>query len=362
LRLGASRVACAAATLLLLALPACGKHTIAPRSSSRPRTYAMGFSNFPPRFTVESVLANWAVWSLRADEAIFHVSPDWNDLIAGVDPDTIVARLHGPMAALDRSRGMAISVTIDLTDGLDRSAEAPELRAAGRSLTEPVIQTLARRFTLAVWRQIHPEHLALAAEVNLIRAAAPPALYAAVKQTANDAASDLLAAGCTATLSVSIQLEVVWGRLPPASGYQGLAVDLADFPFMREVPLSSYPYLGGYDTPEDIPFDYYSRVAAEAGKPVRVVEGGWASESVSGIASSTAEQARYVRRQAELLDAAGANAVFQLEFADLDVSSYPPPVPANLPLFVTIGLVDTGLVPKPALAAWDSVFARPRSR
>jgi hypothetical protein len=349
-----------AVVALMLVTPACGKHTTAPGSSSRTRTYTMGFSNFPPHLTTESVLANWAVWSTHADEAIFHISPEWNALIAGVDPDTIVATLHAPMAALYRARGMGISVTIDVTNGLDRSAEAPELVAAGRSLGEPAIQQLYRRFALAVWRQLHPEHLALAAEVNLIRVAAPPALYAAVKQAANDASADLVAAGCTAKRSVSIQLEVVWGRLGTPTGYQGLATDLADFPFLQEVPLSSYPYLGGFDTPEDIPADYYSRVAHEAGLPVRVVEGGWASASVGGTISSTAEQARYLRRQAELLDAAGATAVFQLDFADLDITSFPPPIPANLPLFVTIGLADTGLAPKPALAAWDSTFARPR--
>jgi len=204
--------------------------------------------------------------------------------------------------------------------------------------------------------------MALAAEVNLIRAAAPPSLYAAVKQVANDAITDLRAAGCTAKLSVSIQLEVVWGGLPPGSGYQGIATDLTDFPFMQEVPLSTYPYLGGFDTPEQIPADYYARVRNEAGKPVRVVEGGWASETVSGIVSSRDEQARYIRRQAELLDAASATAVFQLSYADFALSSFPPPVPPNLPLFTTIGLADTNLAAKPALGAWDSTFARPRVR
>jgi hypothetical protein len=318
----------------------------------------MGFSPVPPKLTVQSVIDNFAMWSRRADAAILHVTPEWPALLAGTDPDTIVRAVHLPLANAFRARGMTLTVTLDATDGLDRSAESPALRDSSRSLAEPAIQQLYRRYAVAMWRQLHPEHLALAAEVNLIRVAAPAPLYAAVRQVANDAAGDLRAAGCTAVLSVSIQNEVVWGRFGSA-GYAGLATDLADFPFMQELPLSTYPYLGGFEEPEDVPLDYYARPGQDAGLPVRIVEGGWASEAVPGHPSSRAEQARYIRRQAMLLDSARANAVFQLSFADFDVSTFPPPVPPNLSLFTTLGLADTGLAAKPALAVWDSTFARP---
>ncbi|MDH3199192.1 MAG: hypothetical protein OEO21_13230, partial [Candidatus Krumholzibacteria bacterium] len=61
--------------------------------------------------------------------------------------------------------------------------------------------------------------------------------------------------------------------------------------------------------------------------------------------------------QAALLDAAQAIAVFQLTFTDLHPSIFQPG--SILPLFATLGLVDTALAPKPALGAWDGVFARP---
>jgi hypothetical protein len=90
-----------------------------------------------------------------------------------------------------------------------------------------------------------------------------------------------------------------------------------------------------------------------------VVEGGWPSASARGVFSSSPEmQARYIARQSQLLDEANAIGVFQLSFTDLDLSSFPKPVPAILPLFATLGLVDSNLKPKPALAAWDRIFAR----
>jgi hypothetical protein len=54
--------------------------------------------------------------------------------------------------------------------------------------------------------------------------------------------------------------------------------------------------------------------------------------------------------------------VFQLSFTDLDLGSFPKPLPAILPLFAALGLVDSDLRPKPALATWDAVFARPLRR
>lgn len=348
-------------TLLMLA-SGCGKHATSPHTpppaGGTARTYHMGFSDFPPKLTNESVLADLAAWSPRADEAIFHISPDWASMLSGLSADTIVKVIHLPVANYYRAHGQAISVTIDITNGLDRAAEDPSLLSLHRSLSEPAIQQLYRDYALAVWRRIHPEHMALAAEVNLVRALAPAPLYAAVRLAANAAAADLRADGCTAVLSVSVQNEYVWGR-DAGNVYRGPAADLADFPFMQEVPLSSYPYLGGFDTPEAIPLDYYARVAAEAHMPVRVVEGGWASVTLGAIASSPAEQARYIRRQMALLDSAKANAVFQLDYTDLDLSSFPQPQPAILPLFATLGLVDTAFVPKSARAAWDSAFARP---
>ena len=47
-------------------------------------------------------------------------------------------------------------------------------------------------------------------------------------------------------------------------------------------------------------------------------------------------------------------------FADIDIASLPPPVPANLPLFTSTGYTDSDFAAKPALAAWDALFARRR--
>jgi hypothetical protein len=174
----------------------------------------------------------------------------------------------------------------------------------------------------------------------------------------NAVAGRLASLGSTTPLFVSVQVETAWGRLQ-GGGYAGIAQDLADFPFLECLGLSSYPYLGGFADPESLPLDYYARLWAESARPVLVVEGGWTSISLGAFASSAAEQARYIAYQGRLLDSARAIGVFQLTFTDLDLSALTLPPGSILPLFAHLGVVDSALGPKPALAAWDQSYARP---
>ena len=136
----------------------------------------------------------------------------------------------------------------------------------------------------------------------------------------------------------------------------GIEKDRTDFPSTDALGLSSYPYLGGYAQPEDVPTDYYSRLVSGNPLPELVLEGGWPSVAAGGVSSTPEKQARYIRRHAQILDAARAKAVFQITFTDLDLSASPPPPGLVLPLFAHLGLVDSVLAPKAALAVWDSLL------
>lgn len=321
------------------------------------RTYLMGFSAIPPRNDSTIVIAAIDNWAKHADAAIMHVSPPWAAMLAGHSPAGTVDTLEVPLANYFRAKGLALVFTVDATDGLNRAAEAPELVALGRSITDTMVQRLYREWVYAVAAKIRPDYLGLAAETNLIRAAAPDSVYQAVVTMTNAVATQITAAGLPSTLYVSVQVEVAWGR--PTGPYQGIATDVIDFPFVRAIGLSSYPYLGGFAAPESLPADYYSRIAEGASKPVLVVEGGWPSIPVNTFVSSPAEQARYIDRQERLLDSARARGVFQLTFYDLDLSASPPPPGSILPLFTHLGLADSAMHPKPALAEWDRIRSRP---
>ena len=325
------------------------------------RTYRLGFSATPPRLTVESVLATIDAWQPYADIAQITQSVPWRALLADTAAADLVHRDLVQLAALYRGRGLPLIVQIDVTDGLARDRESPDLVALGRSISEPAVQQRYLDYLLAVDSLLHPEYLGLAMETNLVRAVAPAALYDALRSMVNTGASALAARGSTARRFVSIQVETAWGRLPATGMYEGIAADRSDFAFAEAIGLSSYPFLGGFQDPADVPLDYYARLNAAGVEPLPllVVEGGWSSASVSGVTSSPERQAAWIRRQMALADSAGAIAITQITFTDLDLSTYPVPPGSILPLFAHLGLVDIDFAPKPALGEWARAMARP---
>jgi hypothetical protein len=345
---------------MLATLPACGSGDGPPLIvPEKTRSWRMGFSPNPPRPTVDAVLQGIDMWSTRAELAIIHEDLPWTDLLGGLTPDAIIDRDKQQLVDYLRGKSLALYYMLDLTDGLSRADEAPALRTAGRSLTEPAVQQLARDYALAIQRRFTPEYLGLAAETNLIRTAAPAALYQAVRQVANDTEAALATAGATSKRFISVQVETAWGRLTGSPGaFVGVDQDYSDFPFLQALGLSSYPYFA-YAQPEDLPNDYYSRLRGSRSTPMLVSEGGWTSANVGAVNSSAAIQARYITRHADLLDSVNALAWLHLVFADIDLTAFPPPLPPNLPLFASIGIVDSQFAAKPALAQWDSLFRRP---
>jgi hypothetical protein len=349
--------------LLVLAFGACNTGDdglIEPPPGGPTRAWRMGFSAIPPRFNQDEVLATINLWSQRGDAAIMHVSPPWAALLSGTSAVAAVNANELPLANYYRSKNLEIVVMVDATDGLNRAADAPELVQLGRSISEPAVQQVYRQFVLALSSLVKPQYLGLAAEVNLIRMTAPPSLYASLVQMVNAAENDLRVALSASKRYVSVQVDVAWGRALHNNVYQGVERDFTDFPFMQALGLSSYPYFYFAD-PDDVPLDYYSRLPNGRTLPVMVVEGGWTSGTAGSIVSSLEKQARYIRRQSRMLDSAHAHAVFQLTFTDLDIPSLNLPPGSILPLFASLGLVDTQLRPKPALAVWDSLFALRRN-
>lgn len=336
--------------IVLLAFAVAGCHGGGGSQPPAGAALLAGFSAIPPRADDDLQRRTLELTVAHGNAGLIQLSIPWAALLAGTAPADEVRTARLPLADYYRANGMAVVVALDVTDGLDRSAEDPALVAAARSITEPAIQQLYRDYALAVDEILQPRYLSLAAETNLVRLAAAPAVYAAVVVMVNDAAADLAARGGAARLMTSVQVETAWGGLQ-GSAFVGIAQDLADFPFLDALGLSSYPYLAGYATPADLPDDYYSRLAGQ-GMPVVVLEGGWPSVPVGGTTSSPALQADYIRRQAGLLAAVDARGVFQITFTDLDLAEWPPAIAP----FAHNGLVDTALAAKPALAAWDAAF------
>jgi hypothetical protein len=321
----------------------------------------MGFSSFPPRPDTGTALRSIDLWATRADAGLILLDPPWAQLLAGADPEALVRADPLNLANYYRGKGLRIVATLDITNGVDRTSESPNLLATRHSLTEPAVRAAYARYAAAFATVIRPEYLSVASETNLVRAAAPPALYDAVVDAARLANAEVRRAAPGVHVFTTVQVEVAWGKLTANGPFTGIARDRADFPFSEAIGLSSYPYLAGFVEPEDVPTDYYARLADPAAPlPLLVVEGGWTSSSLGGLLSSPDKQRRYIERQAQLLDAARAAGYFQINFTDIDLANFPGlPPGSGVSLFAFLGLVDVNLNPKPALAAWDAIQRRP---
>ena len=343
------------AALAALAAAGCSK-SHSPAAPAITRSYVMGFTGFAPRLDIALILQSIDMWSQRGDAALLLTDPPWDSLLAGTRADSLVMRSQLGLANYYRGKGLRVIASVDPTNGLDRSSDAAPLVAAGRSLTEPVIQQLYRSYVVALDTLVHPDYISIGSETNLVRAAAPAPLYTAEVQNAASAASALRAVDPAVKLYVTVQVEVAWGRLVPAGTFVGIAQDRTDFPFIDALGLSSYPYLGGFADPDSIPSDYYTRLVQGSPLPLMMIEGGWSSTTVSSTVTSPEMQRRYIVKQGQMLDDAGAKAWFQITFTDLDLTYYP----AGVAPFAYLGLVDLSFTPKPALAEWDAYFKRPR--
>jgi hypothetical protein len=319
------------------------------------RTYRMGFQNSSPHLTFEEAIQTLNMWIPRSDAAIISTDVPWDSLFEGKKAEHYVINQFQGLVNGYRSKNLELWVYIDPANGLDRGGESPALIKRGKSMTEVDVQGHYKRFAFVMDSVLHPEHMGLVLETNLIRGLASNSLYNAIRHAANEAAAEIRAYDSDVKLSVGVQVDWAWGRITSTPQvYQGVAQDFIDFPFIEELGLSSYPYFG-FDNPAEIPIDYYSKLVEGKDLPVYVYEGGWSSVTVGEFTGSEQKQANYFVRQRELLDRAKAIGLFQLTFTDGDVSSFPG-APESLHLFSHLGLVDINLQAKPALEKWDEIF------
>jgi hypothetical protein len=339
---------------------ACKKHNT---TNPAVRTYRMGFATSAPQPNINEIIKSLDSWTTHADAAIISTEVPWDSLLNGEDPINYVTQNYTALVNIYRSANLKLWVYIDPENGLARQKDSDPLIAAGKSIAQPNIQQIYERFVVVMDSVLHPDHLGLALETNLIRLAAPDSIYQGVKQAANAAAARVRAVDTKTPLSVSVQAEVAWGRIGATSAsstYLGVATDYTDFPFIQELGISSYPYLT-YTNPTDIPLNYYAQLTTGHNTPVFVSEGGWTSMNLpaQNVQSSPAQQQAYIRRQAQLLTRANAIGIFQLTFTDLSLGAWPATDSAELIPFAFLGLVDSNFIPKPALTTWDSLRSNP---
>jgi len=127
-------------------------------------------------------------------------------------------------------------------------------------------------------------------------------------------------------------------------------------PHLDLVAFTSYPYFA-YDTPDELPADYYAAIAQHTDRPVGFTELGWPSAGIEPLAGSVVEglggtpeeQSAFIERLDALLEP--VDPAFAMWVWAYDTS-------AVGPTFESLGLSEEGGEPKPALEAWQSFVER----
>jgi hypothetical protein len=316
----------------------------------------MGWAPGAPRPDDELVLAVIDSMAAVSDVTLLQQAVPWTGLLAGVPlEDLLDERVE--LATFLRSRGLEIVFLVDPLDGLDRTREPPELVRAGRSLREPGIRALHESWVEGIAREIRPEWMGLASEINTLAARGDAELYAEIVSLVNTLAPRVRELSPGSRVFVSFQADEANGTLvDPLIDHFALIDDFD----IDALGLSSYPVFA-FDTPEQVPESYFDPFDEATDLPLLMVEGGWSSGDVPWADGTPQEQVAYYDRYEILLDRIDARLWVGLTPTDLDVDALglPPDRAQGLSNFALMGIWDVELERKPAFDAWARIFARP---
>lgn len=334
----------------------------APAAPARP--YRMGWFVVSPAPTVESVLQAFPQAVRHGDAVLLQREVPWSRILAGVPMETILEQDYDGLIAYLRGLGFEVSILVDPLDGLDRTQEANETRAAGRTLNDPALRALHEQWVELIAARYRPAYLGLASEINSLAARGDPVLFANIREMCNRLAPRIRDASPATKVFVSFQVDEAWGRppIPPSPIDQFALTRTFDIDVLG---LSSYPSFF-FSDPSAIPDDYFRGLQIAAGKPVIMAEGGWSSDPLGTgeTPASLAQQKAFYERFFALMDSVQPELIILLLFADLDLEAWlaaagPGTNVAGLAPFARMGITASNFAPKPALAVWDERFKLP---
>ncbi len=238
-----------------------------------------------------------------------------------------------PVTGFHRDLDGGLAVTVDFG--------APAQRDA-------FVQTL-----LAFVAEYRPSYLGVGNEVNRVWEEDPSA-YAAWVEALPELVAAVHQVSPGTRVFATFQYEFLRGldRITGEQRTEDWSPLEAAAPYLDLVAFTSYPYFA-FESPEDVPDDYYAAIAEHTDRPVGFTELGWPSapilpllgSSLEGLGGSPSEQAEFIRRLGSLL--AGIEPAFAMWVWAYDT-------PAVGPTFESLGLSAVDGTAKPALEAWKA--------
>jgi hypothetical protein len=364
---GRSVAALAAASLLLTA--SCGG--LAGPEEGFPRTFALGFTDFPHDFGTAAIDAAWNIIATDGDLAVvvFEEGVPWEYALAGDPyPDELQTAIDDKVRRIPGSHVVYLAITpINTTwSGLAGHAVTPDPNPDPWDDYEFNAPEVISAFTAHCERMIDyfdPDYFAYAIEANRL----------AWHEDEWEAFLDLAAAVYTTVKSshpdrrvfVTLQADEYHDN----AAEQGAAISELLF-YTDMVVVSGYPFTAPLSDPTLLRADYFSALAGlSLGKPFAVSETAWPAEDIGEpadplywIAADQTTQLAYLERLLDDCDYLNAEFICWFLTRDYDEAwdhyehwgSAP-----ELRIWRDTGLYNGYGDARPALAAWHQALARP---
>ena len=354
--------ALAAWLLLSLALAACGGSGAEgdadkPLSAGPVRDFRMGISSLPPELSEERYEEVFTLAGEFGDLILIHRTPPWEEFLPDgtISDDTI--RTTEVEQALAEKNGLALFLAIDLTDGAagrSRLAALPD-ELAGSGFDNADVRAAFLSYAKYVALNYQPDYLALGVEMNMYYEHEPEdfdnfvSLYFEAYDAVKEVSQDTL-------VFPTFQMEELQSLLPSGEIHPPQWHLFRRFePKLDLLAISTYPSFA-FETPTDIPDDYYEQLGRYTDRPIVIAEMGYSSGPCrQGINDGTeSEQKDFLRRI--LLRAEAMDMPFLVWFAGWDPAFATDP---PLDLFQHIGLIRPDGTKKPSWFVWAQAAHRP---
>ena len=86
------------------------------------------------------------MWTARSDAAIISIQVPWATLYSGTAPETYINQNFKDLVNYYRNKNFKLWIYLDPVNGLDRTADASDLVALGKSISQPEPQARFARF------------------------------------------------------------------------------------------------------------------------------------------------------------------------------------------------------------------------
>jgi hypothetical protein len=321
------------------------------------RSFAMGFSSLPAELTEQSYADAFELAAGAGEVILIQRTPPWEELLeGGVSSDT--AGTTEREVALADEHGLDIFFAIDPIETTERGSEIAGLPAdlRGSGFADERVRQAFVEYAQYVALNYKPRYLALGVEVNSYERQNPEdfgqfvSLYTEAYDAVKEQSPDTLT-------FVTFQLEDMTGRLPGEETQPSQWHIINSFePKLDVLAVSTYPSRV-FESPSDIPSDYYRQLTAHTDKPVAVSEMGYATEPDQNGSESAGEllQAAFLDRVLD--DAERLDMLLTVWFVRQDPKFTGDPAVTSL--LQHIGLLRTDGSEKAAWSLWKDAVERP---